>query len=119
MKRNHSLLEYTRDNDSQVIELEPSGPSCLQVLSVQDQKPVEDVVGHSDICSAISEKPAEDTITIELPKPAVTMRPDLNTVVLRCCQDDDGERAENWLKVDKNVTETDDRVKLPNSVFGQ
>ena len=26
MKRNHSLLEYTRDNDTQVSEL---GPSCF------------------------------------------------------------------------------------------
>ena len=25
MKRNHSLLEYTRDNDTQVSELGPSG----------------------------------------------------------------------------------------------
>ena len=29
MKRNHSLLEYTRDNDTQVSELGLSGPSCL------------------------------------------------------------------------------------------
>ena len=29
MKRNHSLLEYTRDNDTQVSKLGPSGPSCL------------------------------------------------------------------------------------------
>ena len=29
MKRNHSLLEYTRDNDTQVSELGPSGPSCF------------------------------------------------------------------------------------------
>ena len=28
MKRNHSLLECTRDNDTQVSELRPSGPSC-------------------------------------------------------------------------------------------
>ena len=28
MKRNHSLLEYTRDNDTQVSELGPSEPSC-------------------------------------------------------------------------------------------
>ena len=28
MKRNHSLLEYTRDNDTQVSEIGPSGPSC-------------------------------------------------------------------------------------------
>ena len=28
MKINHSLLECTRDNDTQVSELEPSGPSC-------------------------------------------------------------------------------------------
>ena len=27
MKRNHSLLEYTRDNDTQVRELGPTGPS--------------------------------------------------------------------------------------------
>ena len=27
MKRNHSLLEYTRDNDTQVSELAPSVPS--------------------------------------------------------------------------------------------
>ena len=26
MKRNHSLLEYTRDNDTQVSELGPYGP---------------------------------------------------------------------------------------------
>ena len=31
MKRNHSLLEYTRDNDTQVSELGPSGPSCLKI----------------------------------------------------------------------------------------
>ena len=30
MKRNHSLLEYTRDNDTQVSELGPSGPSCCK-----------------------------------------------------------------------------------------
>ena len=30
MKRNHSLLEYTRDNDTQVSRLGPSGPSCFQ-----------------------------------------------------------------------------------------
>ena len=29
MKRNHSLLEYTRDNDTQVSKLGPFGPSCL------------------------------------------------------------------------------------------
>ena len=29
MKRNHSLLEYTRDNDTRVSELGPSGPSCF------------------------------------------------------------------------------------------
>ena len=29
MKRNHNLLEYTRDNDTQVSELGPSGPSCM------------------------------------------------------------------------------------------
>ena len=29
IKRNHSLLEYTRDNDTEVSELGPSGPSCL------------------------------------------------------------------------------------------
>ena len=29
MKRNHSLLEYARDNDTQVSELGPSGPSCF------------------------------------------------------------------------------------------
>ena len=29
MKKNHSLLEYTRDNDTQVSELGPSGPSCF------------------------------------------------------------------------------------------
>ena len=32
MKRNHSLLEYTRDNDTQVSELGPSEPSCLAHL---------------------------------------------------------------------------------------
>ena len=32
MKRNHSLLEYTRDNDRQVSELGPSGPSCLRII---------------------------------------------------------------------------------------
>ena len=30
MKRNHSLLEYTRDNDIQVSKLGPSGPSCFK-----------------------------------------------------------------------------------------
>ena len=30
MKRNRSLLEYTRDNDTQVSKLGPSGPSCLR-----------------------------------------------------------------------------------------
>ena len=30
MKRNHSLLEYTRDNDTQVSELGPFGPSCFE-----------------------------------------------------------------------------------------
>ena len=29
MKRNHSLLEYTRDNDTQVRELGPTGPCCF------------------------------------------------------------------------------------------
>ena len=29
MKRNHSLLEYTRDDDTQVSKLGPSGPSCI------------------------------------------------------------------------------------------
>ena len=29
MKRNHSLLEYTKDNDTQVSKLGPSGPSCI------------------------------------------------------------------------------------------
>ena len=29
MKRNHSLLAYTRDSDTQVSELGPSGPSCF------------------------------------------------------------------------------------------
>ena len=29
VKRNHSLLEYTRDNDTQVSELGPSGLSCF------------------------------------------------------------------------------------------
>ena len=31
MKRNHSLLEYTRDNDTQVSKLGPFGPSCFRV----------------------------------------------------------------------------------------
>ena len=31
MKRVHSLLEYTRDNDTQVSELGPSGPSCFLI----------------------------------------------------------------------------------------
>ena len=31
MKRNHSILEYTRDNDIQVSELGPSGPSWLHL----------------------------------------------------------------------------------------
>ena len=34
MKRNHSLLEYTRDNDTQVSELGPSGHSCLDRSAV-------------------------------------------------------------------------------------
>ena len=35
MKRNHSLLEYTRDNDTQVCELGPSGPSCFLTDSMK------------------------------------------------------------------------------------
>ena len=31
MKRNHSLLEYTRDNNTQVSKIGPCGPSCLSV----------------------------------------------------------------------------------------
>ena len=31
MKRNHSLLEYTKDNDTQVSELGPFGPSCIKL----------------------------------------------------------------------------------------
>ena len=34
MKRNHSLLEYTRDNDTQVSKLGPSGPSCLALAAI-------------------------------------------------------------------------------------
>ena len=32
MKRNHSLLEYIRENDTQVSELGPSGPSSEKIL---------------------------------------------------------------------------------------
>ena len=31
MKKNHSLLEYTRDNHTQVSELGLSGPSCIEI----------------------------------------------------------------------------------------
>ena len=36
MKRNHSLLEYTRDNDTQVSELGPSGPSCCSQKAIEN-----------------------------------------------------------------------------------
>ena len=32
MRRNHSLLQYTRDNDTQVSELGPSWPFCYFIL---------------------------------------------------------------------------------------
>ena len=38
MRRNHSLLEYTRDNDIQVSELGPSGPSCNEFALVKNPK---------------------------------------------------------------------------------
>ena len=34
MKKNHSLLEYTRDNDTQVSELGPSGPACFLYIYI-------------------------------------------------------------------------------------
>ena len=36
MKRNHSLLEYTTDNDTQVSELGPSGPSFSLYTSIEN-----------------------------------------------------------------------------------
>ena len=32
MKRNHCLLAYTRDNDTEVSELGPCGPSCFIII---------------------------------------------------------------------------------------
>ena len=34
VKRNHSLLEYSTDNDTQMSELEPSGPSCFHLTLI-------------------------------------------------------------------------------------
>ena len=34
VKRNHSLLDYTRDLDTQMIKLGPFGPFCIVCLSV-------------------------------------------------------------------------------------
>ena len=44
MKRNHSLLEYTRDNESQASELGLSGPSCFtfpKILKKSNLLPVD------------------------------------------------------------------------------
>ena len=38
MKINHSLLEYTRDNDTQVSELGPSEPSCIASKNILEKE---------------------------------------------------------------------------------
>ena len=83
----------------------------------------QEVIGHSDFCSALSAKtPAEDVITIQLPKPTIiasSSRSMCATLVLRCGQGDDGQKPENWISVEDDVTETTDCVKLSTSGFGQ
>lgn len=79
----------------------------------------EEVIGHSDFCSALSsDKPAEDCITIQLPKPKVTTN-SCTTIVMTCSQEDHGEREENWRPVDDNITETSEVVRIKKSGFGQ
>ena len=79
-------------------------------------------MGKSDVYSALSaETPAEDLITIELPKPKVVARVQTTyaTVTMTCSQAENGERADSWSSVEDNITETPDGVKLTRSGFGQ
>ena len=83
----------------------------------------QEVIGNSDFCSALSaDTPAEDVITIQLPKPTIiasSSRSMCATLVLRCGQGDDGQKPENWTPVENDVAETTDCVKLSKSGFGQ